>query len=340
VKDALKALGVEKSFDYILIGGTNGKGSTVFMVAEGLQSMGYKVLHTQSPHINYVRERINLNLRPISEKRYERYWEELSHFSLSFFEKHAAMAFLYAVDEGVDVVVGEVGLGGEKDGMNVFPKDIAAIVSLAWDHPKYFQTWNNMIKEKFGILKDAQHYVGVYSPELAHYKIPKHVFNLHYTIKDWTVSWEGTEVNGFFTPMIGTYQVFNLLHAAQILSFYGDSWKLSKKLPRRMEKFSKGYLDGAHNSHAFLHLRHTQELLDLDLPWVIAIKQSKPWKEMLKRVPQVLVYPETLGPGYVDPREVQKECGCPYWQGEEAIFTGTLFYRKEAIEGNHHQYQD
>ena len=51
----------------IQVAGTNGKGSTSAMMAKILESAGYKVGLSTSPHLVHVNERIRINGIPITD---------------------------------------------------------------------------------------------------------------------------------------------------------------------------------------------------------------------------------------------------------------------------------
>ncbi len=333
IKQAIKHLGLEKSFEYVLVGGTNGKGSTVAMLSYGYRELGYKVVSTQSPHIFEPQERVLFNGTRISKKKYEKYMEEMENlpFKLSFFEKVSLMAFLYAVEKGADIVVGEVGLGGLNDAMNVFPKDLVVITSLGHDHMKYFGTWKNLMKEKFALLKDAKKYIGIYSVELEKYAIEKRVFGIHYGPKNYFLTKDGTFVDGSFTSLVGVSQIINLSHVNEV--FRGEVKEFLVRLPGRMEFFQCGIIDGAHNPEALHLLLKTLEILKIDLPVVFSVKRTKLWKEMLDMVEDPLIYPKQLSPSHISPNELLSYKGS-LWGGERALFVGTfsLLHEKHSID--------
>ena len=102
------------SYDSILVGGTNGKGSTSHILAKLLESGGSRVGLFTSPHIVSYRERIKVNGVAISEQEVcelvERIVPIAAREGFSFFETTWAMAAQYFKEQEVDVVVWEVGL--------------------------------------------------------------------------------------------------------------------------------------------------------------------------------------------------------------------------------------
>src|SRR5215468_1143108 len=96
------------------VGGTNGKGSTVAMVAALARAAGQRVAAYTSPHLSCVRERIAIDGEMIAEPALVAAAERVRGAGgdeLTFFEQLTAMAMLAIADAEVDVSVLEVGLG-------------------------------------------------------------------------------------------------------------------------------------------------------------------------------------------------------------------------------------
>ncbi len=150
----------QKNFKSLHIAGTNGKGSTAFMIASILQKSGYRTGLYISPHLNKINERIKINLIDIDEELLYRYINEIDQFYDSntvlptYFDVLTAAAFKYFSDENVDIAVIETGLGGRLDSTNVITPEISIITDISLDH---IQILGNSIeaitKEKCGIIK-------------------------------------------------------------------------------------------------------------------------------------------------------------------------------------------
>ena len=142
----------------IHVGGTNGKGSVSHTLAAILQCAGYKVGLYTSPHLADFRERIRVNGQMIPEQRVIDFvTEEKAFFEPlhpSFFELATALAFLYFMEEKVDVAVIEVGLGGRLDCTNIINPDLSVITNISKDHVQFLgDTPTQIAKEKAGIIK-------------------------------------------------------------------------------------------------------------------------------------------------------------------------------------------
>lgn len=166
----------------IQITGTNGKTSTARMIDRLLRETGLRVGRFTSPHLHTMRERIVIDGEPISEEAFVDLWEDVSpqvqmiddqlagrgESQLSFFEVLTAMAYAAFADAPVDVVVVEVGLGGQWDSTNVIDADVAVFTPIARDHQRWLGHDLEQIAEvKAGIIKELQPGAVVISAEQA-----------------------------------------------------------------------------------------------------------------------------------------------------------------------------
>lgn len=145
------------------VGGTNGKGSTVAMLAALVAAGGVKVASYTSPHLSTVRERIVIGGEMITEAAFVAAAAEVSAAGgdeLTFFEQLTAIAFVAIAAAQVEVTVLEVGLGGRLDATNVVDAPIAVITGIALDHEAILgSTIAAIAAEKAGIFKAGQHVV-------------------------------------------------------------------------------------------------------------------------------------------------------------------------------------
>ena len=156
----------EQTYPIIHVTGTNGKGSTIAFMRELFVSHGKKVGTFTSPHIVSIHDRICINGEPISDADFIRLADQVkameqrlleTHDQLSFFELLTLIALLYFKEQGVDLVLLEVGIGGLLDTTNVVTGEIAVITSIGLDHQ---ETLGNSLAEiagqKAGIFKSGK----------------------------------------------------------------------------------------------------------------------------------------------------------------------------------------
>lgn len=147
-----------RKYHTIHVAGTNGKGSCSHTLAAILQSAGYKVGLYTSPHLIDFRERIRVNGEMISQQKVIDFVEKERDFfeplHPSFFELVTALAFKHFADEGVDIAVVEVGLGGRLDCTNIIHPCVSVITNISLDHTQMLgDTLDKIAVEKAGIIK-------------------------------------------------------------------------------------------------------------------------------------------------------------------------------------------
>ena len=147
----------QNDYPAILIGGTNGKGSTAAMTASILHRAGYRVGLYTSPHLVDVRERIVVSGRKISRRQFADILSEIHDLAadpVTYFEVLTAAAFIYFRRRQVDIAVMEVGLGGRLDATNVCHPLVSVITSIGLEHTAYLgKTLTAIAGEKAGIIK-------------------------------------------------------------------------------------------------------------------------------------------------------------------------------------------
>jgi dihydrofolate synthase/folylpolyglutamate synthase len=142
------------------VGGTNGKGSTVAMIAALAAAAGQRVATYTSPHLSCLRERITVDGAMITEPAIVAAAARVSAAGgdeLTFFEQLTAIAMVAIADACVDVTVLEVGLGGRLDATNVVDPAASVVTGVALDHEAILgDTIARIAVEKAGIWKPGR----------------------------------------------------------------------------------------------------------------------------------------------------------------------------------------
>ncbi len=125
----------------IIVGGTNGKGSTCAMLESILLAAGYRVGCYTSPHLMQFNERARINGESTSDalliEQFEVVEAARGDTSLTWFE-FTTLAILRLFERSsLDVVVLEVGLGGRLDAVNIIDADCAIVTCIDIDHAEY-----------------------------------------------------------------------------------------------------------------------------------------------------------------------------------------------------------
>lgn len=278
------------NYPVIHITGTNGKTSTARIIERILRELGLKTGRLTSPHLVRFNERISLDGEPISDERFLETYSEtkpvlelvdqkllaMGEQPLTFFEAMTAIAFQIFSDAPVDVLVLEVGIGGEWDSTNVANADVAVFTAIDLDHTKQLGTTvEEIASTKAGIIKEKS--VVVSSPQKP--SVAEVLRNRaqgdfllagqDFGLADYAAEGYGTRfsVNGtagnypsLWMPIIGAHQAENAATAiAAVEQFLGSRAIADEYLrvaiadavsPGRLQVISKQpliVLDGAHN---------------------------------------------------------------------------------------------
>jgi len=151
----------QRSFPALLVGGTNGKGSTCAFTERLLREHGLKTGWFVSPHLVSERERWRVNGEPVSPEKVKFWVEELKEvfgrFGLTYFEAATLLALHLFKEEGVDLAVMEVGMGGRWDATKVAQAEAVAITNAERDHTKWLgETVEEIAREKLALYREGK----------------------------------------------------------------------------------------------------------------------------------------------------------------------------------------
>lgn len=158
----------QRAYPVIHITGTNGKTTTARLIESILRAYGLRTGLLTSPHLVKLNERIVIDGDPISDTVLVEQWAEIQpqlamvdaelvangEQELTFFEALTVLAFAAFADAPVDVVVLEVGMGGEWDSTNIADAQVAVLTPIALDHThRLGSTIEEIARTKAGIIK-------------------------------------------------------------------------------------------------------------------------------------------------------------------------------------------
>ncbi len=274
-----------KKLKFVHVAGTNGKGSTSACVASILRKAGYKTGLYTSPYINVFNERMMIDGEMISDGELCRLCEYIKPFSDSMmadppteFELITALAMEYFARNECEIVVLEVGMGGELDSTNVIDSpECAVITAIDLDHTSFLgSTVEEVASAKAGIIKKGTN-VALYDCEESVYgvfenkckevgasfvtagfdKIKNVSHGLRYTTFDYG------KYKNLSLSLIGSYQPKNASVAIKAIELLREKgYNISDEniydglkdvsWPGRFEILGENpvfVLDGAHNPH-------------------------------------------------------------------------------------------
>lgn len=277
--------------EVIHIGGTNGKGSTAAVLSSILKEAGYRVGLYTSPHLSSYTERIMIDGAPIPEGDFAQLLSEMVPIFQAVqkvtgenpteFEVLTAMAFVYFFRQRTDLVLLEVGLGGDIDSTNVIKTPLVSIITnVSADHLAYLGPGlKEIAQRKSGIIKENCSVVTACKDELALEVIRQtsreKQARLYEVFREmrWEQKEETSEGQEFylnsakgdygllFCPLRGEHQLVNVATALLALEVINKSgWKTKPEnirdglarvsWPGRLEVIKRKPLviiDGAHN---------------------------------------------------------------------------------------------
>jgi dihydrofolate synthase / folylpolyglutamate synthase len=145
----------------IIVGGTNGKGSTCAMLESILLQAGYRVGLYTSPHLLNFNERARVNGELVSDEalveQFAAVEAQRGLVSLTYFEFTTLAIMRLFAQAKPDAVILEVGLGGRLDAVNVLDADVAIVTSVDIDHTEYLGNTREQIGfEKAGIFRPGK----------------------------------------------------------------------------------------------------------------------------------------------------------------------------------------
>ena len=122
----------------VIVGGTNGKGSTTAFLTSLGRAAGLKVGTYTSPHLQRYNERIAIDGEPVADAALVEAFEVIEpvrgETPLTFFEYGTLAALQIFCSQAVDLAVLDVGLGGRLDATNLVDAEVAVLCSIGLDH--------------------------------------------------------------------------------------------------------------------------------------------------------------------------------------------------------------
>jgi dihydrofolate synthase/folylpolyglutamate synthase len=158
VAQVKERLGINFDCPVIIVGGTNGKGSTCAMLESILLQAGYRVGLYTSPHLLHFNERARVGGEPVTDDdlvtNFSAVEAQRGDVSLTYFEFTTLAVLRLFAKAKLDAVILEVGLGGRLDAVNVVDADVAIVTSVDIDHIDYLGDTREKIGfEKAGIFR-------------------------------------------------------------------------------------------------------------------------------------------------------------------------------------------
>lgn len=247
-RELLRRLGnPQDELKFVHVAGTNGKGSVIAYLYSVLRRAGYRVGRYTSPTLYSYRERMEVDGERISREAFaavmtrvaeavgEIVRDGLAHPTP--FELETAAAFLFFAGQKCDLVLLEVGMGGDLDATNVIKNTVLAVlVSISMDHMAFLgNSLREIAEKKAGIIKPGCLAVTVrQEPEVAEVfetrcrelVVPLYVADagkavcLSESLEGQRFLYEGQE---YQIPLAGACQIENAVLALECLRLLGGA---------------------------------------------------------------------------------------------------------------------
>ena len=137
----------------VVVGGTNGKGSTVAFIEAIARAAGLRVGAYTSPHLLHYNERVRIDGADAADADLVAGFDAVEaargDTALTYFEYGTLCALWLFQRASLDLAVLEVGLGGRLDAVNIVDGDAAIITTVDLDH----QDWLGRDVEAIGFEK-------------------------------------------------------------------------------------------------------------------------------------------------------------------------------------------
>ena len=156
----------QRAFRSVHVVGTNGKSSTVRMIAAILEQHGLRVGAYLSPHLVSFTERIRIGDEDLDAAAFAAAVQRAAHAAelvnrslpgddrVTQFEALTAAAYSELAERGVEVAVIEAGLGGRFDATNVLPSSVQVLTSVGLEHTRWLgPTITDIAREKLDVVK-------------------------------------------------------------------------------------------------------------------------------------------------------------------------------------------
>ncbi|SEJ82636.1 dihydrofolate synthase / folylpolyglutamate synthase [Deinococcus reticulitermitis] len=336
----------QRKLEVLLVGGTNGKGSTAASLDAMLRAGGRRSALFTSPHLTRFGERFVVEGQELPPAEIEaalaRLRPQAEAVGASFFEIVTALGLELFAQAGAEIAVMEVGLGGRLDATNALDPRLSVITNVSLDHTAILGNTRELIAaEKAGILRSGRPAVtGVGAdllPILEREGADLWALGREMALETRPLGWEGAEVRLRLpggelllrTPLLGEHGAHNAALAAAAAWRLGISPEATVqgaaqvRWPGRLEvvpwQGRRVLLDGAHNPAGAQALARTLGALGAaPLPIIFGAAEDKdlagvvaPLRPLASRVilTRAQLSPRAAPPGHL----------APLWSGTECV---------------------
>jgi dihydrofolate synthase/folylpolyglutamate synthase len=325
-----KAGNPQNAYPSIIVGGTNGKGSTSAFLESLFRHHGLKTGRFVSPHLVDETERWRINNQSIDEQTLVEYVNRIKplmeKYKLTYFESALLIATLLFKDHNVDIAIIEAGLGGRWDASKVHKPIATAITNVGLDHTKWLgDTLEQIADDKTELIypetpvylgSDEELLYSIAKQKAASRNSPLIAANRDFSFKGYSkfpetvleyFEYKNRKVENAKLGLIGEHQIENAALALAIFFDTAEKLGIKPNLQKVKEALKNTrwegrlelvrekpllLLDGAHNLHALKRVLETLKTLPRFPLIVYSAMGDKEWREQLKFIRQ---YTDRIG---------------------------------------------
>ncbi len=308
----------QKKLKFVHVAGSNGKGSTCAMIEAVLRQAGYCTGLYPSPYIEDFKESFQCSGELITDEELVsitqrvRLQADKMEDHPSQFELKTAIAMLFFLNRGCDMVVLETGMGGEFDSTNAIDApEVAVITNIGYEHTEYLgDTLERIAATKAGIIKSGCDVVSYdNAPEVMevianaaskkgcvlHRTSDNDVKPVGHSLDGQTFLWQGKKLE---MPLLGAHQLknaavalktlealqkrgYNIPYEAVRRGFKSVKWKARFEILCKEPLF---ILDGGHNAQCAEQLAENLRLYlpDTKAVFIIGVLSDKDYDYMTR----------------------------------------------------------
>jgi dihydrofolate synthase/folylpolyglutamate synthase len=331
-----------------IVGGTNGKGSSVAMLESIAMETGYSVLAYTSPHLLTYNERVRLDGAAIDDQSLCDAFNAVNNarlafddLTLTYFEMGTLAALWLLAIKKPEVAVMEVGLGGRLDVVNLLDADVSLVTTVDIDHVDWLGDDREVIGfEKAGIYRSGRTAIcGDFNPPnrlvehaneiAAHLHLANRQFSYISTEAGWSwagkIEGESYQFSGLTKPSLPLQNASTVLAAwcASGLRVDVNSIKQGFEKARvagRMDRFDHYLLDVAHNPQSAEYLAAQLKSLSQPVTLVLGMLADKDIEQVIRHLAPVV--DQWLLVGLEVPRGQSAEALNKTWQSVYQKDTG------------------
>lgn len=248
VKEVAEKLNVSSpACPVIIVGGTNGKGSTVAGLEAIYLAANYRTGAFTSPFLFKPNEQVRINGEVVTDQAlcaaFAEVEEARGETLLTQFEYFTLATLVIFKEHSLDVMILEVGLGGRLDSVNIIDASIAVVASIGIDHVSWLGATREQIgREKAGIFRPEYPVVcGDFDPPASILEAAADLgaplycqgreFDFNETISDWSWQSETAQYNALPLNILAVQNMSSVLMVITLLQ---------SKLPVTEDAIKKG----------------------------------------------------------------------------------------------------